>query len=774
LTRGARSVVALWLALLAACGIWLARDLSVTTDLSAFLPPSATPTQRILLGQLRDGATARLVLIGLQGDSSAALAHTSMALARRLKASGLFAYVANGDSGTLRQEQAFLFEHRYVLSPAVRPERFSIEGLKAALAETYGLLGSPAGVLVRPTLSSDPTGEMRRILAQLTPGEGPDLRDGVWFSHDGRRALLVAQTRAPAFDALAQGRAVRAIQAAYAATRSGAGSLLLSGPGVFAARIHDTVESEIWRLSALGAVLVLGILYAVYRSAAMLAASFLPVVSGIVVGVTAVALGFGKVHGITLGFGVTLIGEAIDYPTYLFMQARAGEPLAVALARIRPTLNLAVLTTVFGALAMVFSGFAGLAQLGVLTVAGVATAGLTTRWVLPALVPVRLGSSVPGTPISVLSRAVKFAPRLRWVAAVLVIAAFGLVAWKHDRLWNDDISSLTPVSESSKQLDQSLRHELGAPSLRYLVLARGKSRQEALQASESAAGWLRDAVRKGWLAGFDVPSTYLPSMKTQQYRQAALPPREVLAGRLDAALADSPFRAGGFTPFLDAVARARSAPPLDVGSFAGTALAVKIDSQLFRNEDGWNALATLRGVEAPAELAREASRHGQEFIDLKAESNRLVSTYRDRALWCVALGLLGIFVLLCLTLRDARRAARVIAPILAAVALDVAILLLLGQTLSLFNLVALLLVVGVGLNYALFFDRRHADEDERARTQRSLLVCAATTLSAFGCLAVSRIPVLHEIGVTVALGAALSLLLAAVFAHRPEAGGSPV
>jgi predicted exporter len=131
-------------------------------------------------------------------------------------------------------------------------------------------------------------------------------------------------------------------------------------------------------------------------------------------------------------------------------------------------------------------------------------------------------------------------------------------------------------------------------------------------------------------------------------------------------------------------------------------------------------------------------------------------------------------VLLRVALGTVARAARVVAPVLGAVALDVAVLLLLGQKLSLFNLVALLLVVGVGLNYALFFARSHADDDERARTRRSPLVCAATTISAFGCLATSRIPVLHEIGVTVGLGAAFSLLLAAVFAPRPAARTPPV
>lgn len=774
MTPRARGAVALWLLLLMACGAWLHWHLSVTTDLSAFLPPSRTPAQRILLGQLRNGAAARLVLIGLEGGSSAALARTSKALAVHLKASGLFTYVANGGSGMIAQERTFLFEHRYLLSPGVQRQRFSVDGLKAALTRDYTLLGSPAGILVRSTLRSDPTGEMRHILAELAPSGGPHLKHGVWFSPNGRRALLVAQTRAPAFDALAQGRAMHAIRMAYAAVHSSAAHLQLSGPGVFAARIRNTVKDEVWRLSVLGAGLVLAILFAVYRSVVMVAASFLPVASGIIVGITAVSLGFGKVHGITLGFGVTLIGEAIDYPTYLFVQARQGEPLWQALRRIGPTLNLAVLTTVFGAFAMVFSRFAGLAQLGVLTVAGVATAGLTTKAVLPALLPRRLGSSATGASLSLLDRGTNRASSLRWPAIALLLVALAVVAWHRNQIWNDDISNLTPVPESAKRLDHSLRRAIGAPSLRYLVVARGRSRQLALQGSEAMAGWLREAVHKGWLGGFDVPSIYLPSNRTQEQRKAALPPTNVLKRRLDTAVADSPFRPGSFAPFLKAVARARAAPLLRYQDFEGTALALKVDSILVRNADGWNAIALLRDVKVPSELAREASRHGQQFIDLKAQSNDMVATYRTRTVLFVGLGLAAILVLLSVALRGVAKALRVLKPVLAAVLLDVAALLVLGQRLSVFNLVALLLVVGIGLNYALFFARRHGDADERARTQRSLLVCAATTLSAFGCLATSHIPVLHEIGVTVGLGAAFSLLLAAIFARRPAANPPPV
>ena len=51
----------------------------------------------------------------------------------------------------------------------------------------------------------------------------------------------------------------------------------------------------------------------------------LPVATGVLAGIAAVSLGFGQVHGMTLGFGTTLIGEAVDYAIYYLIQARGGD-----------------------------------------------------------------------------------------------------------------------------------------------------------------------------------------------------------------------------------------------------------------------------------------------------------------------------------------------------------------------------------------------------------------------------------------------------------------
>ena len=69
---------------------------------------------------------------------------------------------------------------------------------------------------------------------------------------------------------------------------------------------------------------------------------------------------------------------------------------------------------------------------------------------------------------------------------------------------------------------------------------------------------------------------------------------------------------------------------------------------------------------------------------------------------------------------------------LGAVLLTAAALVAVGEKLTIFHLVSLLLVVGVGLNYALFFGRRHASAAERDLTLLSVTVAGLATLCAAG------------------------------------------
>ena len=764
------AAVAVWAAFVAACA-WVALHARYTADLSAFLPRSPSASQKILVDQLREGVVSRLILVGIDGAPPPALAALSEALAARLAREPDFAYVNNGSQSRLTADGEFLLRHRYLLSSGVTPERFSVAGLREALENDLALLASPLSTLVSPLLPADPTGEFLHLLELLEPEAGPNKSHGVWFSADGTRALLLVQTRAAGFDIDGQERALARIRSALdavAAEQNGvAVALRVTGPGVFAVSARAGMKEDVSRISMLALILVSVLLLVVYRSPRALVLTLIPVASGATAGVAAVSLAFGSVHGVTLGFGATLLGEGVDYAIYLFTNSAPGSAPRRNLARVWPTLTLGVLTSVVGFSALMFSDFTGLAQLGLFSIAGLIVAYAVTRFVLPELVPEHFGVR----PAAGLGSALAGAARGAGVLRIPLLILFALsIAWLVSRsgsLWDDRLGSLSPVAESEKRLDEAMRGDIGAPDVRYLAIASASTEPAALEAAEAVAVVLERLREAGSLDGFESPALILPSDSSQRSRQAAIPDADALRERLDQAADGLPFQTQLFEPFLREAPAAREAPLINAGDLKGTGLALRLESLLSARSDGWTAMLPLRGVrDAPALSAALHGVNGVDLLDLKAEADALYHGYRGQALRFALIGAGAIALLLLLSLHSARRAAEVLLPLAAAVVVTCALLSLGGRQLSIFHLVGLLLVVGVGSNYTLFFERETFGRTDPERTLVSLALCNASTVIGFGLLSLARAPVLSAIGTTVALGALLSLLFAAILAIR--------
>jgi predicted exporter len=666
------------------------------------------------------------------------------------------------------------------LSPAVTPERFGVDGLHAALSDSIDLLASPAGLLVKSLLPRDPTGEMVQLLDQLNSGTQPKLVEGAWASRDGMRALMLMQTRAAGSDTDAQQHAMTTIRQAFdqAAGATPSAKLVMTGPGVFSVTARDTIESQVSRLSIISLVLIATLLLLVYRSFSALALGLLPVVSGALAGIAAVSLGFGAVHGITLGFGTALIGEAVDYSIYLFVQSEQNrEDHQTWIKRFWPTIRLGVLTSIAGFASLLLSGFPGLAQLGLYAIAGLITAATVTRFVLPSLLPANFHiHDVSGIGLT-LSRAVQRAAILRWPAAIVLLAACAIVVAHRASLWNDTIASLSPVSQAEVELDARLRADMGAPDVRYLVVVTGANQESVLRASERVSALLQTLVEQGQLAGFESPSRYLPSNATQRARQASLPPGPLLETRLAQAVQGLPVRAPLFTPFLADTTAARSQPLLQAADLQQTSMAMAVDALLIQQSRQWRALLPLTapaGVDINADHVRAVLNAMPDvlFVDMKAESDRLYSGYLHEAIVLSLGGLVAIIGLLFVVFRSPMRVLRIIAPLAAAVITVTAGLSVLGQQMIILHLVGLLLVVAVGSNYALFFDRPDPRTPILPRTLASMLFANLTTVAGFGLLAFSNVSILQALGVTVAPGVILALMYAAIFARQSDAGSS--
>jgi predicted exporter len=778
-------VLVVWLGCVAIAVLVVARA-HYSTDLSAFLPAHPTPTQQLLVDQLRDGPASRLILIAIEQGDAASRTRISLGLVERLRKDPEFSSVNNGEAVAGQRDREFLFQHRYLLSETVSAQRFTAAGLSGAIRETIDNLASPAGLLFKSLLPRDPTGELLNIIDQLARSPAPESRDGVWISSDGTRALAVAQTAASGSDSDAQAKAIDAIRTAFAAAAAESPQaaanpvqLRLSGPGVFAVAARAKIERAAVRLSIASGILVVTLLLLVYRSLPALGLGLLPVATGALVGIAAVALGFGAVHGITLGFGITLIGESVDYSIYFFVQSRRATGSAATGSWQQlwwPTIRLGMLTSVCGFASLLPSGFPGLKQLGLYSICGLIAAALVTRHVLPALLPA--GFTIRDvTPLglkvgAVLRRAQNLSGRaILLCGAVLVALALAVLYHDRESLWNRELSALSPISIDEQNYDAKLRADLGAADVRDLVIVSGPDVESILRGAERAARALQSLVDEKVIGGFENPAAYLPSMATQESRRSSLPSAADLRANMNQAVAGLPLRADRLQPFLEDVEATRHAALVTPRDLAGTSMSAGFDTLMLHQKDQWNALLPLRSAVAGGDIdvrrvvaALKASGVDEaQVLDLKQESDSLYGSYLAEAIHFSLAGFLALTALLLIALRSPLRVARVLAPLVLAVLTVAAGLAIAGVHLSILHLVGMLLIVAVGSNYALFFDRQanSADAGDEALTLAALVIANASTVIAFGLLSFSQIPVLVALGTTVAPGTFLALLFAA-------------
>ncbi|MDB5396966.1 MAG: hypothetical protein JWM91_4472 [Rhodospirillales bacterium] len=767
-----RVALILWAIGLVTC-VWVIARTPFMTDMSAFLPDSPEPAQQVLVQQLRDGVASRLILIGLEDGTPATRAEISRKLAQSLRTFDGFVLIENGDGAIGKADQDYVWRNRYLLNPDVTADQFSRDGLRRALEQDLQLLSSGMEPLLKDSLPHDPTGEAIGLARTLAGGAHHRVRDGVWVSADDRQTLLLAQTLAPGFDLDAQERDLNYLRQSFAdAQKSVQGGdsvrMLATGPGTFGVKIRAQMKHDVTIYSAIASAGIIGLLLIAYRSFVVLSLTLVPVVSGALAGLTAVSLWFGFVHGITVGFGVTLIGEAVDYAIYLFAQTKRNGGASATLGRIWPTLRLGVLVSTCGFAAMLFSSFIGFVQLGVFTIVGLAVAVSVTRFVLPNLLTARFSGT----------RRLGFAPALldlihrarvlRIPLFIVLAGAVFMVGVRSGNLWQDELTSMSPISAGDQQIDRALRSATGAPDVRYIVVATAPDMETLLQASARTSVELERLISSHALSGFDSPDRYLPSLATQFARNAALPDQKTLAENLAQASNGLPFRPETFAPFLADIETVRQAAPLTRSSLTGPALSLKLDSLLIQRPGMWAAVMPLLDVADPNRiadiLAKTIAQPGAtvKLLDLETASNRLLHQYRREALLLASLGSLVIAAVLLVHFRSISQTFVVLAPLGAAVIMTVAVLTLNGHRLSIFNLFGLLLVVAVGSNYCLFFQRGGMVGEDGERTAVSLLLANICTVLGFGVLSLSGIPVLYGIGGTVAIGTALSLVAAAI------------
>ncbi len=737
------------------------------TDMQAFMPEQSGQTHSTVLSLIKQASSARLWLIAIEGGDADSLADSAQQLAQQMRTSGDFRQVFSGPSASDADTEALIAQYRYLLDPRIDDQYFSHAALQQQLRLRLDELRSPLSSLTGPWLAQDPTGALMHWLNRHQPQQTSlVVHHDSWLNGERSRALIMAVSHADGIDLDAQQQVLQRLQQAFADSRADTQlRLITSGAPAIGLQIRDTVRSEAQRLSFIATLFMLALMAWVFRRPAKIAMTALPLAAAVIVAAASVSLLFGQLHAITLAFGITVLGVALDYPIHLLSHQRARESLTATMQRIWPTLRLGVLSTLLGYSAMALTDFSGLAQLGVFSIAGLLTAALITRTLLPHM------PCLPDQPRAFLATARALQqPRSKSMTlfAIMAIVSAALLLQQQPQIWSNNISELSPMPAALAQQDRELRQSLAGADARYLIASHGDSLEQVLQRQEQLMPLLDAAVAAGELSGYTLAAQWLPSQQSQLSRQALLPDAEQLRPALQQAATDLPFRSERFEPFIEAVAHSRQLAPLTLASLANTPLAGQLDALLMTHDHGHSGLVQLTPPLSPQALQARISAAALpdiELIDAQQHSSAMIAHFRDEALARIGWACLLILAALWWGLRRLPQVAAVVLPVVGAVVIAAAVALLFGPSLTLFNLVALMLVAGIGLDYSLFFNRHH--EPQHHETSQALLICGVSTAAVFAILATSAIPVLHSIGLTVFAGVIAAFVLAWIFA-RPR------
>lgn len=585
------------------------------------------------------------------------------------------------------------------------------------------------------------------LLARAGQSKARPRGDGLWVTGEGAEwQVLRYEIGGTAFSMSGDARYGPALEAAWQAARREVPELRMLAVGLplhaEAAATRASWEINTIGWGSLGCVLLLA--WLAFRSPWPMALVGASLVIGTAAGLSLTAAVFGQVHLLTLVFGASLVGVAEDYGIHYFAarQGRPEVPQKMLMRALLPGLALALSTSVLAYLALGLAPFPGLRQMAVFSAGGLAGAFLTAVCWFPLLDrrPPRASRFA-----AVIAGSLARWPRAAghpgvWIiaGALALFTAAGLVQLRAGDDLRNWQSSPRPLVEAQMQVNRLL----GMPSVAQFYLVQGASAQEVLEREEALKARLDPLVGPAGLQGYVAVSDWVPSLARQR-EDAALVARaeaQVVAG-VNAALGEAIARPGP------------SVEPLTPQAWLADPVS-RVAGRLWlgESEGRWSTLVLLQGLhgrELLPRLAETASQlPGVRWVDRSADVAVLLGRYRGAMTALLLAGHLAVFAALWWRFRS--RAWRAWLPTAAASALTAGCLGWLGEPLQLANVLALLLLLGMGVDYGIFL----VEHDGDGSAWLAVVLGAASTWLAFGLLAWSSTPVLHAFGLTLMIGIA--------------------
>jgi len=688
-----------------------------------------------------------LVSPGKQADPQVAQAWLAL-----LQKSGALAEVKGPmDARSQQAWGTFFWQHRNGLIDSETRQRLQNGGEAQAqwvLSQLYSAFSGVSG----KELQNDPLMLTRGSqLAMAKNGQRLRLMDGWLVTQDSQGNnwyLLHGELAGSSFDmqqthklVTTLGALEKTLKAAYPQAQ-----LLSRGTVFYSDYASQQAKQDV---STLGLATVLGVLLlilAVFRSVRPLLLCLLSIAMGALAGTVVTLLVFGELHLMTLVMSMSIIGISADYTLYYLTERMvhgAETSPWQSLAKVRNALLLALLTTVAAYLIMMLAPFPGIRQMAVFAAVGLSAACLTVVCWHPWLCR---GLPVRPVPAMVLM--------LRWLAAwrrntvlsvglPVALALFSLAGIATLRV-DDDISQLQALPPHILAQEKAITALTGQSVDQKWFVVYGNSAQQTLTRLEAFTPALERARAQGLMSGY-----------------RTLPLNSLARQAQDLTLLKTA---------APAVTRALSQAGLATANPDLSPTPVSVEAWLASPaSEGWRLLwLTLKGGESgvlvPVEGVKQSaalnalsqSVPGVAWVDRKSTFDALFALYRHilTGLLLVALAVITCGAVMRL---GWRKGALSLVPSVLSLSCGLAALAFTGHAVNLFSLLALVLVLGIGINYTLFFSNPRGTP---LTSMLAITLAMMTTLLTLGMLVFSATQAISSFGIVLVSGIFTAWLLA--------------
>ncbi|WP_428944156.1 MMPL family transporter [Pantoea sp. FN060301] len=654
------------------------------------------------------------------------------------------------DAASQQAWGTFFWQHRNGLIDDATRARLQHGGEAQAqwiLSQIYSAFSGVSG----KELQNDPLMLMRGSqLAMAKNGQRLRLMDGWLVTQDTQGNywyLLHGELAGSSFDMQQTHQLVTTLKQLQQAleTRYPQAKLLSRGTVFYSDYASQQAKHDVSTLGVATLTGVILLILAVFRSLRPLLLCLLSIGTGALAGTLATLLIFGELHLMTLVMSMSIIGISADYTLYYLTERMVhGNDASPwqSLDKVRKALLLALLTTVAAYLIMMFAPFPAIRQLAVFAAVGLSASCLTVIFWQPWLCR---GLPVRPIPAMVLM--------LRWLAAwrrnkklivglpvaLAIFSLAGIVTLRVD----DDISQLQALPQTLLDQERAITALTGQSVDQKWFVVYGDTPQQTLERLEAFSPALAQVKAEGLLGGYrTVP---LNSLARQQQDLVLLKNAAPVVART--------LQQTGLT----AVKPDLNAMPVSVDAWLASPAS-----------EGWRLLwLTLEngqsGVLIPVDAVKQSTAlaalsakfPGVAWVDRKSTFDNLFSLYRHvlTGLLLVALAVIAGGAVIRLGWHKGLIS---LVPSLLSLGCGLAVLALSGHAVNLFSLLALVLVLGIGINYTLFFS------NPRGTPLTSLLaitLAMLTTLLTLGMLVFSATQAISSFGIVLVSGIFTAFLL---------------